>query len=298
MPDIISRSLFSGDGEPNPSDLGSAEVGNFHSDIDNRLRDNFKWKGKLAGVIGLTLSPDNTKILNGVFFTRGVTNIKEIRIPCSSIWAGCNSDVFLALNFPCADIFRFNDGGLISNYVSSTQIVHSFHSPDGTVVLADRRAELNITDFTARMMCDLSNTSDGRRGIILKFQILIFPATYLAMFENPDARFGGFPGIKVAEGNFPLLPRPSTPWGCPVIPFTLPGVPYEEMATAPAGYRFKNAIAAIMRKTVQPVTLDANEINARWEYLRTHPRLLEGIPPTLTWPPPTNEPEQQGKSIN
>ena len=33
MPDIVSRSLFSGDGEPNPTDLGSAEVTNFHSDI-------------------------------------------------------------------------------------------------------------------------------------------------------------------------------------------------------------------------------------------------------------------------
>jgi hypothetical protein len=47
----------------------------------------------------------------------------------------------------------------------------------------------------------------------------------------------------------------------------LPGVPYEQMATAPAGCRLKNAIAAIMRKTVQPVTLDASEITIRWEYL-------------------------------
>ncbi len=156
------------------------------------------------------------------FLTRGATNRKEIRIPFSSIWAGYKSDVFLALNFPCADIFRFTDGRLISNYVLSTQIVHSFHSPDGTVVLADRRKELNNTDFTACMMCELSSTSDGRRGIILKFQILIFTATYLEIFENPDAGFGGFPGIKVADGNFPLLPRLSTPWGCPGVPFTLP----------------------------------------------------------------------------
>ena len=298
MPDLVSRSLFSGDWEPNPTDLGSAEVPNFHSDIDNRLRENFKWKGKIAGTIGLTLSPDNTKVVNGVFLTRGATGLKETRIPCSSIWPNCNTDTFLALSFPFAEAFRFTDGGLISNYVSSTQLVHSFHSPDGSVVLADRRTELNITDFTARMICELSNTSDGRRGIIIKFQILIFPGTYLEIFENPDARFGAFPGIRVAEGNFPLLPRPATPWGCPVVPFTLPGVPYEQMATAPAGQRLKNAIAAIMRKTVQPVTLDVNEISGRWEYLRTHPRLLEGIPPDVTWPPPVaEEPEEQGKTI-
>jgi hypothetical protein len=40
MPDLVSRSLFSGEGEPNPTDLGSAEVTNFHTDIDNRLCDN------------------------------------------------------------------------------------------------------------------------------------------------------------------------------------------------------------------------------------------------------------------
>jgi hypothetical protein len=107
------------------------------------------------------------------------------------------------------------------------------------------------------MKCELSSTSDSRRGIILKFQILIFTATYLKIFENPDARFGGFPGIKVADGNFPRL---STPWGCPGVPFTLPGVPYVQMATAPAGCRLKNANAAIMRKTVQPVTLDVSEM--------------------------------------
>ncbi len=87
-----------------------------------------------------------------------------------------------------------------------------FSQPGRYSRLADRRAELNITDFTARMMCELSSTSDGRRSIILKFQILIFLATYLEIFENPDARFGSFPGIKVADGNFLLLPRPTTPW--------------------------------------------------------------------------------------
>ncbi len=86
MPDLSSKSLFSGSGEPNPTDLGNAEISNFHTSVDGRLRDQFKWKGKLAEAVGLILSPDNTKVINGVFLPRGSTGFKEIRIPCNRVW--------------------------------------------------------------------------------------------------------------------------------------------------------------------------------------------------------------------
>jgi hypothetical protein len=69
------------------------------------------------------------------------------------------------------------------------------------------------------------------------------------------------------------------------------------MATAPAGHRMRNAIAAIMLRTVQPVSLSGHEVISRWEYLRTHPRLLEGVPPNVTWPPPTPEEPDAGRTI-
>jgi hypothetical protein len=115
MPDLNSKSLFSGSGEPNPTDLGNAEVANFHNSVDSRLREQFKWKGKLSGAVGLILSPDNTKVMNGVFLVRGSTSFKEFRIPCNKIWHGCTGDVTLVITIPSGDIFRFDDGGLISN---------------------------------------------------------------------------------------------------------------------------------------------------------------------------------------
>ena len=304
MPDLSSKSLFSGSGEPNPTDLGNAEISNFHTSVDGRLREQFKWKGKLAGAVGLVLSPDNTKVINGVFLLRGSTGFKEIRLPCNRIWHGCTGDVTLAINMPSADLFRFDDGGLISNYVSSASISHSFHNADGTMVLADERTRLNMTDFSIRMICELSGTSDGRRGIVLKYSILIFPASWAEMQENPDSRFGSYPGIRIVEGTFPLIPRPSSPWGCPVIPFILPGAPFEELATAPTGRKLREAIAAIMRRTATPATLrHGGEVVARWDHVRTHPRELEGplTIPQVTWPAPSNDadstPPQEGRKL-
>jgi hypothetical protein len=236
MPELTSKSLFSGSGEPNPSDLGNAEISNFHSSVDSRLGDQFKWKGKIAGAVGLILSPDNSKVINGVFLVRGSTGIKDIRITCDKIWNNSTRDITLNLALPSADIFQFDDKGLVSNYVSCSNLPHSFHTADGSMVLAADRALHSITDFSIRMICEVSNTSDGRRGIIVIYHILIFPASWAEIQENPDSRFGSFPGVKIAEGAFPLLPRPSSAWGCPVIPFMLPGHrPHRE--AAPGGHR-------------------------------------------------------------
>jgi hypothetical protein len=302
MPELTSKSLFSGSGEPNPSDLGNAEISNFHSSVDSRLREQFKWKGKIAGAIGLILSPDNSKVINGVFLVRGSTGIKDIRITCDKIWNNSTRDITLNLALPSADIFRFDDGGLVSNYVSCSNLTHSFHTADGSMVLAADRELHSITDFSIRMICEVSNTSDGRRGIIVIYHILIFPASWAEIQENPDSRFGSFPGVKIAEGAFPLLPRPSAAWGCPVIPFLLPGVPFEQLDTAPTGKRLREAIGAIMRKAVRPATLaNGAAVAARWDYVRTHPRELEGplLVPQTTWPAPNTDDteEQEGKTV-
>ena len=77
MPVLTSKTLFSGDNHIDPDDLGRAEVNNFHSNVDAQLRAHFKWKNKATAAIGLSLSPDNSKVTNGVFLTRGNTGLKE-----------------------------------------------------------------------------------------------------------------------------------------------------------------------------------------------------------------------------
>jgi hypothetical protein len=299
MPDLASESLFSGNGKANPNDLGCTEVINFNTSVDNKLRDNWKWKGKLTGAVGLSLSPDNQKVVYGVFITRGATGIKEQRINCDKIWPN-SKDVFVAINFPSADIFRFESGGLFSNIVPSTRIMHTFHRiADNTVVLDDERAGTNITDFSARMICHLSGTSNGRRGIVMLYSIILFPVSATELTENPDSRFGSYPGIKFCEGAFPVLPRPTAHWGCPIVPFIMPGASFVDLPVCPPGQKLREAISSIMRKAAQPAALRNGElVIARWAHLRTHPTELGNIPADTTWPDAGNTPEPEGKTLN
>jgi hypothetical protein len=298
MPDLTSKTLFSGEANINADDLGLSEVINFNTSVDDRLRENFKWKGKAIGVIGLTLSPDNTKVISGNFVTRGTTSLKEQRFPCNQIWENSSADVTLVVNFLTLDIFKFSEGGLWSDIVPASSIVHSFHDRENSVVFADERARLNITDFSARLICQLSSISDGRRGIIIKYVIVLFPASADDLADNADSRFASFPGIKAGEGAFPLGPKPSTPWRCPVVPFVRPGVPYESLPAAPSSRRLREAITAIMRKAAQPTTLDnGGNVQARWERIRSNPLELAHRAPSTSWPvaPAAASTESDGK---
>jgi hypothetical protein len=296
MPDLSSKTLFSGGNQIHPTDLGNAEVTNFNTSVDNRLREQYKWKGHALGAVGITLSADNEKVMSGQFITRGATKFKEIRFPCKHLWPDSGNEIILAVTFPNLDVFTFDLGGLWSELVPSVRIVHSFHRPDGTVVLADDRRAAGISDFCARMVCQVSSTSDGRKGIIVKYVILLFPESADELNNSPEAQLPGWPGIKAYEGTFGVVPKPTVPWQCPLLPFIRPGVPFEELDMAPSSDRIRWAVAAIMRKCGQPLILsDGRAVLAKWQQIRANPRLADIVPPTTTWPAPT-APEPEGRT--
>jgi len=296
MPELASRTLFSGGDVLHPNDLGNAEVANFGNNIDNRLREHYKWKGSALGVVGLTLSSDNERIIGGLFITRGVTKFKEQKVSCNFIWPDSTPNIILAVTIPHLDVFTFEAGGLWSEIVPSQKIVHSFHGADGCVVLADERNRLGVGDFSVRMVCQLSSSSDGRKGVVMKFAILLFPASAAELDDVPESKFPGWPGIQLYEGTFPVGPKPTVPWQCPILPFVRPGVTFDELPTAPSGKRLRHAVAAVMRKAGQPDTLaNGGEVLEKWATIRTNPRALVSILPVTTWPAVEASPEPEGK---
>jgi len=299
MPDLVSSTLFKGSNDINPDDLGTTEVTNFNTSVDKQLRDHHRWQETMIGVVGLSLSPDNTKVIGGTFITRGKTGLKEKRLPCSNIWPNSSPVVLLVVNFPSANIFKFEEGGLWSNIVPSSDIIHSFHLKDGRVVLAEEREKLRIGDFCARIVCQLSSTSNGKKGVILKYSIILFPGAADEVCGNAESRFPGWPGLKFGEGTFPLGPTPTAAWRCPCIPFTIPGVPYSEIPMAPSSDRLRMVISAIMRATKQPDTLRNGEfVLEKWSQIRAHPRELSSNAPLVEWPQAPSVPEEQGKKLS
>jgi hypothetical protein len=244
------------------------------------------------------LSGDNEKVIGGQFVTRGTTGFKELKFPCNFIWEDSSADIYLALNLPTLDIFSFdNSGGLWSNIIPSASIVHSFHRTNTEeIVLADERNEQGVGDFSVRMVCQLSSSSDGRRGIVVKFVILLFPAGAEELADAPESKFAGWPGIKLYEGTFPVVPKPTVPWQCPIIPFLRPGVPFSDLATAPSGNRLRAAVSAIMRKCGQPEVLEnGRSVSGRWAEIRTNPRTLLVKQSETTWPFVETTPEPEGE---
>jgi hypothetical protein len=126
------------------------------------------------------------------------------------------------------------------------------------------------------MICQVSSTSDGRTGIIVKYVILLFPESAEELNNAPEAQLPGWPGIKAYEGTFGVVLKPTVPWQCPVLPFIRPGVPFAELSMATTSDKIRWAVAAIMRKCGQPLILnDGRAMLAKWQQIRAKPRLAD-----------------------
>ena len=188
---------------------------------------------------------------------------------------------------------RFEEGGLWSDLVPSTRIVHSFLNGDNAVVLADERAHHGITDFCARMVCEISSTSNGRRGVVISYIIMLFPAGAAELEDTPESKQPGWPGIGVIERTFPLGPKPTVAWRCPILPFIRTATPFSEVPTAPSSNRLRAAIAAVMRKVGVPdVRPTGSAAAARWALIRANPRELLTQRPDTSWPAAELPPDQ------
>jgi hypothetical protein len=117
MPDLDKNIYFGGDAEVSGEDLGKVEVANFTSGVDAVLHGNFDWSGKAMGCVGLTLSPDNDRILSGVFITRGDAELDEYSATCDQIWPEGPAHIAFGIRVKSLDPFTFSSGGLWSDLI-------------------------------------------------------------------------------------------------------------------------------------------------------------------------------------
>jgi hypothetical protein len=296
----LDKWFFGGGDKIDGSDLARSEVQNAGACVDAALK-RFKWGAGAIGCVVLHLSPDNRRILAGEFVTRGELDTREVRIEAEKLWPDADSNVSLVIKIPKADVFKFTEGGLWSDLVGDEELAVAVQEQmegrtASTVAEADR-AERGIERFCIRMVCQLSGKSCQAKGLLAKYHILLFPRTKEAVLEEgAHARLGSLPGIKLCEGELPLGPPPSVQWQCPIVPFTLPGTAYEQLAVGPAPDRLRAAIAAVMGKATAPeVCKSVATLAAKWEKLRRQPGEGGLKPPQVRWPNQQTAQEPEGR---
>jgi hypothetical protein len=75
-----------------------------------------------------------------------------------------------------------------------------------------------------------------------------------------------------------------------------PATPFVENDNAPSSTRLRFAIAAVMRKVVQPdMARSCAGLQNKWERLRAIPQELANVRPATTWPEHQDEEESFGE---
>lgn len=262
--------MFSGGGELSAENTANCEVTSQES--VGEILANYGWNSGAAGYVILSLSPDNRRVEGGRFATIG-TESRDFAISASKIWQDADLNVKLTVRLLAMDTFKFRSGGLTSDILEDKEIVHFFHlcqeeGPPQPVLTPDT-SQLGIGQFCLRLICHTSATSGLRIGIRLKYYVMLYPTSGDVLMEASEhARSPSWPGIKISEGEMPMLPKAQAAWGCPILPLLLPGKPFALLPHTPNGAALRTAIAAIMEKSGVPDTLkDGTAVVAKWAKL-------------------------------
>lgn len=179
--------------------------------------------------------------------------VQDKKIPANSIWPAARAGINLTITFPPADTFTFDENsGLWSNLISDSSVSHAFHdTAEGRAGKplegSDERRHGTLSGFSLRMLVQISSLSSPTKGVMLKYVILIFPASFEELSDTPESKYAGWPGIKIAEGVMPLGPAPTQNWRCPIVPFIKPINPFQDEDVAPSSDKLRAAVASIMR---------------------------------------------------
>ena len=256
------------------------------------------YTGEAVGLCGLWTTTDNRRVENAIFFIRGRLDQDTHRLDACSIWEEADQNCVLQIKLPTADAFNFSEGGLYSDFLPSSKVDFEFRKlqqgSDPIILPTDSYSKAGIGEFSLRMICQLSRASTIKKGVILRYTLLLYPGSVSALTTNPGEQGPSWPGIRLANGEIPLGPRPSAKWGCPILPILRCATPLSVDPTAPSGPRLRRAIDNVMsRAGDHDGRSNGHRMREKWEKLRGKPE-DKTKEPAITWPPPSAEPEITG----
>ena len=288
---VLDEFFFSGKNDISSEDKGKIIVSNLTSDVKPTLS-SFGWNSQtLCGSVGLVLSADNESVERSVFLVSGPVDNKTILVEASKLWQEADSKIKLAITLKNGGVFSFSAGGLASDIVAQEDVEHGFVATEEgqqpAPVLAADFEEWGIGQFSLRMLCSLSKNTSRKTGVVIKHTLLIFPLSKGEMLDKYEAAQNpAWPGIKLTDGYMPLLPRPGTAWGCPVLPLIVVGTAQEEQEAWPPAAELRRAISATMGAAAKAtIARTPSSLLNKWQKLASNPGDLAEERGDLVWPP-------------
>ncbi len=232
-----------GNEQPNADDWATLFVISFEKQHMEELFEAHGWEGEASGVVGLRLSPDNTKIGAARLLLGGSWGEGPVTIQAQKIWPTAGDNLVLEIAINDMSMFKFPEVEMASNYVAgnTTKHVMKTTSQDGSVWLTTN--------------------------------ILVFPGTVASLVDkSPLALKASWPGIKMAEGGIILRPQAGRAreamkgkaWGCPIGPAIVPGVPWMATPGPLEAAEERRAIGSLLNEGVLPdASLSAEEEGRR-----------------------------------
>ena len=296
----ISGDGFKGSAELSVEDLRKLTVEGFGKEsLTNITTD---WSGEIAGLVGLTLSPDNGRVIDGRFLLIG-SLCRDKRVGAGKFWrlGGQNQPEAEPLTFSFTiddcEILKFPNGGLTSEIIDGDAVKHDFYR--GNVLVQKDSMPDSYMGFSLRAYITPT------RETYAKITLILYPlAKDMLTATHPMSEYLAFPGLTLFAGEFPLIPKSSAPplsksWGCPFAPAIIPGTDWNDSSSCPRTPLLRAAVAQIMRKALRPEA-KANHpaLLQRWEEISEHgTSSLKDLQLDQIWPLYTrNEEFSEGKN--
>lgn len=287
MPDLDGN-LFIGESEIREEDTFNCEALNNGAAVTSVFTD-YGWGGRAACGVLLHLSPGNDRVVSGCFITKGAEDA-EFKLAATKIWADADPSVIVTIVLPCLDSFNYSDGGLTSDFLPDDEVVHYFHvitdgGPPAPILTNDIK-RFGLGRFCLRLVCHLAKNSNSKQGVRVKYTTMLYPAGLGELWKMSHlVSHAGWPGIKLGEGECPMIPTPTAAWGCPVLPVLRPAVSFAASSTPPNSAALRQAISGIMRRCGLPeVARSPTSLAAKWEKLIKEPGSFATRDPPTTWP--------------
>ena len=270
-----STKIITGSGFKHPRDLTLKEVKRLEVSSFNRVTDSILpglgWKGGLYGLIGLQLTNDNRSITTGNFFMVGqLFQDSDTKVfQAAKFWAGPDTaDIDLHISVPSAEIFTFKSS-MVSDLIDSREVSHAFFR--GSQRIEEDEAEALVPGFSLRLFVIPT------RENYAKVTLVLYPLSLENLLDlHPLAEDPNFPGLSLCSGEFPIglpqsqPPRPPAPWGSPILPVVIPGIPFLDCPNVPSGAEFRNKMAFVLRSVTRPdIKNGPASLTKRWIELQS-----------------------------